>query len=61
MKENKALQHRNNAVQHQPDGIEISTDGRNHRVKASGNTAKGVAVAASAIVGFAVGFLLARR
>jgi len=56
-----AIQHRDNKIQRQSDEIEISTNGKNHQVKAKGNTAKGIAVAASAIAGFAVALLLVRR
>jgi len=56
-----ASQYRKNEVQQQSDEIELNTSGKNHQVRAKGNTAKGIAVAASAIVGFAVGLLLVRR
>jgi len=40
------------------DSIAIYSDGRNHKVKASGDVAKGIAAAAVAIAGFVVGLLL---
>jgi len=58
MKENKTIQHQKNAGQRQSDDIVISTDGQNHRVQASGDTAKGIAVGVVAIAGFFVGLLL---
>jgi len=41
--------------------IEYTTDGENHKFKAKGDTAKGLAVAASAITGFVIGYILMRR
>jgi len=58
MGDKNAIQSQKKAPQRQPDEIEISTNGKNHQVKAKGNVANGIAVAASAIVGFTVGVLL---
>jgi len=46
------------AIQRQSDEIEINTNGRNHQIKAKGDTAKGIAAAASAVGGFIIGLLL---
>ena len=51
MKEEKAIQRQSNEIM-------ISSDGRTHQVKAQGDVAKGIAAAASAAAGFAIGFLL---
>jgi osmotically-inducible protein OsmY len=41
------------------DEIKVRT--QNHEVEIKGDVAKGIAVAASAVLGFAIGFLLARK
>jgi len=43
------------------DEIAYRTDGTNHQISAKGDTAKGLAAAASAIFGFAIGFFLVSR
>ena len=39
----------------------ISSDGRNHQIKAKGDAAKGLTVAVSTIAAFTLGYLLSRR
>ena len=44
--------------QPEPDEFKYSTDGKNHKFEAKGDAAKGLAAAASAIVGFIIGVYL---
>jgi len=45
----------------QNDELVYTTDGSRHHVSAKGDTAKGLAAATSAIVGFIIGIFLASR
>jgi len=46
---------------HLSDEIEINSSGKNHQIKAKGDSAKGLAASLSVLGGFIIGFLLIRR
>jgi len=46
---------------HQTDKLAYRTNGQSHELEATGDIAKGFAVAASAVLGFLIGFLSVSR